>query len=201
MDYTTLLVLDCKTALWETAKKRPFDQTNEIIAIDVAVVDTAKNSIIEQETVYVRPKKAKVSAYCESIFGITQNQLDISGIPFDEAYRKLRIHYMSRDRLWGSWGRLDQYTLDAQCKSIEIETLFTTSHLDLQHLSSLMIGLSGETKYLSLDEAIKYCELKRSKNDAVDAANIFMRMAKGLRPLKTRIVVPTNHQTLFKSVN
>jgi len=197
MDFSTLLVLDCKTTIWENAKDQPAGQTNEIICVDVALVDTNKNEIVEHEIIYVKPKKSRVSLYCERLFGIPQYKLDANGISFDEAYRKLRVHYMSRDRLWASWGKYEKYTLDKQCKSLELDPLFTSTHLDIQHLYSLMMGAPADV--ITLGEAIKQCDAKMTDNCAYDAASIYMRMAKGLRPtVKTRIVVPTH---LNRSVN
>lgn len=199
MDFSTLLILDCKTALWENSKETPAGQTNEITCIDIAVVDTAKNEIVDHEIIYVKPKKAKISAYCEKIFSLSQAKIDADGVPFEQAYRRLRVHYMSRDRLWGSWGRYEKYSLDKQCKWSELENLFTTSHLDVQHLYALMIGLNNESNCITIEEALKHTDIRSTDNNAYNTASVYMRMAKGLRPtVKTRIVVPA-HQ--YKNVN
>lgn len=199
MDFSTLLILDCKTTLWENTKEQPAGHTNDIICVDVAVVDTAKNEVIEHEIIYVKPKKSKVSPYCEKLFGLPQSKLDADGISFEQAYRRLRVHYMSRDRLWASWGRYEKYSLDKQCKLLGLENLFTTTHFDIQHLYSLMTGLTTESNCITIETAIKNTDLKYTDNNAYNAATLYMRMAKGLRPpVKTRIVVPA-HQ--YKNVN
>ncbi len=198
MDFTTLLVLDCKTTLWETTKEQPAGQTNDIICLDIALVDTTQNEVIEHEILFVKPKKSKVSRFCENLFGIPQSKLDADGISFEEAYRKLRVHYMSRDRLWASWGHYEKYVLDKQCKALELEPLFTTSCLDIKHLYGLMMGAES-SDCVMLNDAIKQCDLKLTENSAYNAASIFTRMARGLRPIvKTRIVVPTSQ---YRNVN
>ncbi len=196
MDFSTLLVIDCKTTLWETAKEQPAGQTNDIICLDIALIDTVQNEIIEHEIIYVKPKKSKVSRFCESLFGIPQYKLDADGIAFEEAYRKLRVHYMSRDRFWASWGHYEKYVLDKQCKALELEPLFTTHCQDIKHLYGLMTGTRDESGIM-LNDAIKQCDLKLTENSAYNAASIFTRMAKGLRPIiKTRIVVPSSQRNV-----
>jgi len=194
MDFSTLLVLDCKTTLWENTKDQPVGQSVEIICIDVALVNTTKNEVIEHEIIYVKPPKSKISPFCYGAFGISQAKLDADGIPFEQAYRRLRVHYMSRDRLWGSWGRCEKYALDKQCKALELEPLFITNHLDIQHLYSLMTGSKNETNCITLADAATALELKTTINCAYDTAHVYMRMAKGLRPTKTRIVVPAYYE-------
>lgn len=186
MDYSTFLVVDCKTTIWEKQADQPAGQTNEIIGVNMALVDTAKNQISEQDIVYVKPRKSKISSYCERLFGITQSQIDEKGIAFEELYRKLRVHYMSRDRLWGSWGLFDRYALDKQCKTLELENLFSYPHVDIQHLYSMM---TGKSEGVTSESVLKACDLTISDNSAANAAQIYMRMAKGLRPsIKSKIL-------------
>lgn len=187
MDYSTLFILDCKTTVWEHKSHQPAGQVSEIINIDVAVVDTVKNQITEHEKIYIKPVKSKVSEYCEKSFGIKQSQLDEDGLSFQEAYRRLRIYYMSKDRLWASWGNYERIILDKQCKSFELETLLSYQGHDIQHLFCLMTGNESPT----INYALTYTETAPNSNTAVNIANIFIKMAKGLRPVvKNRIVVP-----------
>lgn len=193
MDYSTLLFVDCKTTIWEKTSDQPPGHTNEIIGVDIALVDTNKNQIIEQEITYIKPKKSKISHYCEKLFGIKQSQLDENGVPFADIYRRLRIHYMSRDRLWAGWGLYEKYTLDKQCKALELEGLFSQPHHNAQHLYALMTGATDSDNLPTIVQALKLCDLPSEENDAVNAANIYIKMAKGLRASnKTRILVPTS---------
>jgi inhibitor of KinA sporulation pathway (predicted exonuclease) len=195
MDYSTLLFVDCKATIWE--KEPPSGQTSELIGIDLAVVDTVKNQVIEHESVLIKTRKSKISNYCEKVFGINQSALDTNGITFHEAYRKIRIHYMSRDRVWASWGAFDKWAIEKQCKISDLESLFQHPHSNMQHMFCIMTGVVTDP---SLDEALKYCDLSSTENRAYDCAQLFIRMAKGLRgPVKTRIVVPSPGQ--FKQMN
>lgn len=196
MDYTSLLIIDCRTALWEKAADIPAGQTEEIIALDVAVIDTNKNQIVESEAFLIKPHKAKVSKYCENLFGISQMSLDKNGVPWEDVYRKLRVHYMSRDKIWGTWGSYDKYVIDQQCKHFELEHLFRLTYHDLQKLYSTMIGLDTETKYLSVSQALQYSAEPLDSNRAINVAHLWIRMAAGLRQkTKTRIVTPQMFRT------
>jgi inhibitor of KinA sporulation pathway (predicted exonuclease) len=190
MDYTTLLFLDCRSTAWEKPADQPAGQHTEITRVDIAVVDTRKNQITEQEIFYVKPAKSTISAYCERLFGVKQSTVDAKGVPFEELYRYLRIHHMSRDRFWAGWGTYDKYVIDKQCKLLGLENLFTQLHHNVQHMFALMSGDKEATP--DLEDALKYCEIASTDNYAFDIANIYTRMAKGLRPspTKTRLVVP-----------
>lgn len=191
MDYTSLLIVGCKTTLWEKNADRPAGHTDDIIALDVALVDTTKNIIAEYDSYLVRPKISKVSSYCEKIFGVKQSCLDKDGLPFEEVYRKLLIHYMSRDRLWGSWGMLEKHAIEKQCKALGFKNLLSQNHNNMYHLYSLMVGGPTDNNYISIETAVKNCGITPNVNSAVNIANIFTRMARGLRlPTKSRIIYP-----------
>jgi len=182
MDYTNLLIIDCKTTLWEKPADMPAGQNTEIICVDIALVDTNKNQITDKEVVLVRPKQSKVSDYCEQLFGIKQSQLDACGVPFEEIYRKLRINYMSKDRLVANWGSYEKYAFDKQCRISGLENLFCYQFLNIQHLYSLMMGFCEKDAPAALSTALKNSGITSTGNVAADVAGIYMLMAKGLRP-------------------
>jgi len=193
MNFTNLLIVDCKTTVWENNKSRPAGHTDDIIALDIALIDTIKNQIVENDSLLVKPRISKISAYCEKLFGISQSFIDRKGIPFEEAYRKLRVNYMSRDQLWGSWGIYDKYSLDKQCKALSLESPFTQPHHNIQHWYALMTGEIAYD-YVSLSDALKQSNIPSVENKAINVANIFINMAKGLRPpVKQRILVPSGY--------
>jgi inhibitor of KinA sporulation pathway (predicted exonuclease) len=199
IDYSTMLFLDVKTTIWEKAADMPPGCSNDVINIDIAYVDTVKNQILEQEIVYVKPPLSKVDAYCELFWnkGISQSKLDAVGIPFSEAYRRLRTHYMSRDVLWGGWGTWEKYAIDKQCKALEMEYPFTQLHTNVERLFYQMTGQVN----IRLTDALKHSNITQTDNIAADVANVWMRMASGLRSaVKTRIVVPSQSR-VFGSNN
>lgn len=184
MDYTNLLVLDCKTTMWENAADKPAGQSVEIINIDLAVVDTVKNQIIEREEIFIKPKTSKISAFCEKVFGIKQSKLDICGISFQEAYRRLRIYYTSRDKIWVSWDSYEKYHLDREAKNLGLESLFAQPHYGLQDLFKIMTGTNNS---ISVSDAAKMIEMPLNDNVAVNIANIYLKMARGCRaPIRTK---------------
>ncbi len=175
--YSRLVVLDCKSTVWEKPADQPPGQSNEIIEVDVAVIDTAKHSIIEDEVIFVKPKRSKVSKFCEAVFNVSQGTLDKEGIAFKEAARRLRVHYFSKKSMWCSWSEYERNVLDKQCRSDKVEDLLSHQHLNLGYLFCLMTGLEEAP---SLDQALEYCNLSPNANDAINTANLFLRMAGGL---------------------
>lgn len=191
MDYSTLLFIDCKITCWDDKKTQPAGQVSEIISIDVAIVNTIENKISETDIILVKPTHSKVSAACERKFGIKQYMLDNAGVSFEEAYRKLRIHYMSRDRMWAAWNRADKEILENQYKLFNnLEPLFVSKLQTIQHLYCMMSGTNIDSPNAYLSKALQTMEIPVVSNNAVNVANIFIKMAKGLRPaLKPRIIV------------
>lgn len=189
MDFTSLLIVDCKATIWEKPADQPAGQTEEIIAIDIALIDTTRNQISERDSFIVKPKKSTISDYCYRLFGVSPTQAQ-QGVPFEDVYRKLRIHYMSPDRIWGTWSLYDKWALDHHLKHSNLEPLFKLKHHDLQKLYATMTGSTEE--YLTIQEALKLSGEPYNTNRAVSVANLWCRMAKGLRPLvsKSRLFTP-----------
>jgi inhibitor of KinA sporulation pathway (predicted exonuclease) len=196
MDHSTLLVLDTKTTCWENSASQPAGQFTEIIKIDVAYVNTKELTIIEEEEIYVLPKKSKISSYCEKAYGVSQDVLNKKGIAFPEAYRRLLIHYMSKDRFCAGWGLYDKHILERHSKSYELETLFGHPYQNILHMFALMTG--EDIEQLSLRDALSRTGLQEHKNNAINVSNLFIKMAKGLKPnfqKKSPVL------TLIKSLN
>lgn len=190
-DYTSLLVIDCKTTLHE--KKASNDPPNEIIRLDVALVDTDKNIITEHEIIHVKPVKNKITDYCVKCFGVTQRDVDTNGVSFSEVYRKMRIHYMLKDRQVASWTSYDTHSFNVQCKLSGLEVMLNPGNINLSRLFALMTA-TGESQ----EQALKYTETSITENSAYNVATIYCRMARGLRPLnnKQRIVQPAHSHSV-----
>lgn len=183
IDYSSFLILDCKTTVWETSSDQPTGQIHEIINVDIALVDTGKQQIVDQERIIVKPHRSKISPFCEKVYGFSQEDVDSRGVSFEEAYRRIRIHYMSPDRLWGTWEPYDKYILEKQCKSSKLDFLFNHSNLNIQHLFALFTSVTREDgNPPQLHDALRFTNIGVHKNDAVNAANLFLCMTKGLRP-------------------
>ena len=190
IDYTNLLILDCQMTLWDPEENKSNNTPLEIIKVDVALVDTAKGQVSEHETIYVKPIKAVITPYCENAYGISKATIEKEGVSFQEMYRRLRIHYMSRDRMWACWGTFDPYVLEKQSKALELEHLFYHQSTDIRELFSLMTGATNEP---TCRTALKQIDQKPVNNNAINIATVFLAMTKGLRPPPTpvrRIVVP-----------
>lgn len=189
LNFSTLLILDSKTTLWEKPGDQPPGQSNEIIAIDVVLLDTDKLKILEKSQIFIKPKQSKVSNYCETVFGIKQSTIDEQGIPFQEAYRKLRVDFFSKENFWAAWNSFERYILERQCKAEGLEFLCSNQFLNIQYLFRIMTGLSEQP---TLEKALAYTGLTNCENNAESIAYIFMRMCKGLRPA----IIPTMKQRI-----
>lgn len=175
-DFSELLVLDSKFTTWENSESKPANQVNQTIKISIAHLDTAKAQIKEQEEIFILPSKSKVSKYCEEKTGISQAYLEKHGVPFEKAWRKLRIHYMSKDRLTAAYGASHRKILERDCKIAKLENLFSHPHYDIEDLYHLMVGSNS---YIELSEAVRNCGLKWNvSNQAANVANLFLKMSK-----------------------
>lgn len=78
-----IVVLDFEATCDNPVQTSP----QEIIELPSVLVDTVTNTVVDEFRVYVRPVvHPKLSAFCTSLTGITQDQVD-AGVPITEAWR------------------------------------------------------------------------------------------------------------------
>ena len=183
MDYTQVLVADTRTTMWEQSSDKPVGERVEIICIDLALIDTEKQEIIEREKLIIKPVKSTISRYCQDWNKISQKMVDDHGISFEEAYRRLRVHFMSQDRFWATWGSSAMFNINSECRSRKLEGLNVYPCMDINHLFTLFSGKIIDGRPPHIADAFKHCAMDNvDSNNAVNIARIMLRMGWGCKP-------------------
>lgn len=128
-----IIVVDIEATCWQD-RKVPEGQQNEIIEVGVCLLDAETHDISDKRSIFVRPEKSHVSAFCTELTGITKTQLDEHGVPFAEACAMLERDYDSRNRLWASWGSYDRHLFMGQCKARDIRYPFNKKHCNIKRV-------------------------------------------------------------------
>jgi inhibitor of KinA sporulation pathway (predicted exonuclease) len=97
----------------------------------------------EKRSLLVKPEHSQVSPFCTQLTTLTQEQVD-QGIPFAEACTLLRDEYLSRERVWASYGDYDRAQFDRQCRERQIDYPFGSKHINVKTLFALAYGLPRE---------------------------------------------------------
>jgi inhibitor of KinA sporulation pathway (predicted exonuclease) len=151
-------VIDVESTAWEKPEKPGKDEIQEIIEIGITVVDIKEVKIVDSNSIVVRPQRSRISKFCTSLTGWTQEQVD-KGITFQEATKKLVKEFGSNDRLFISWGDFDRN------QDYDVKYPFGPRHLNLKNLFTLLYGLDKE---LGMDKALDYL----AHNGQADSNNI-----------------------------
>lgn len=136
-----LLVVDVEATCWEG--ETPTGQENEIIEIGICMLDVATGQRLEKRSLLVKPERSRVSPFCTQLTTLTQEQVD-QGISFAEACAILQSDYLSRERVWASFGDYDRAQFERQCRARQIEYPFGARHINIKTLFALCYGLSRE---------------------------------------------------------
>lgn len=130
-----ILVVDIEATCWPKAP--PPGEVSEIIEVGVAIVKPREGIVERGQSVYVRPVRSKVSAFCTELTGITQGLVNVEGVAFSDACLSLR--QQDSERLgWASWGDYDRKQFIKQCR--EIKYPFSETHLNVKYLWALRHG-------------------------------------------------------------
>lgn len=136
-----ILVIDVESTCW-LDHKPPRGQRAEVIEVGVCCLSVTKGRV-SRDSIICRPQHSKVSTYCESLTGHTQEEVD-GGILFGAACMTLQTKFMSRSRTWGSWGLFDRFMLDRQCRCDGVEHPMSGNHINIKNLFSLWRGMKEE---------------------------------------------------------
>ena len=176
-------IIDIETTAWESANTKPQDEIQEIIEIGIAIVDIKNLTIVDNDTMLVKPQQSQISKFCEQLTTITQDMVD-DGIFLNEACQFLEEKYFSSKRVWASWGDFDRKTFENNCKDYNIKYPFGRRHVNLKCCFAMFNGFNQE---LGMGEALNFLNLKmegthhRGLDDAKNIANIFIHMLKKFR--------------------
>jgi inhibitor of KinA sporulation pathway (predicted exonuclease) len=122
-----LNVVDVEATCWEG--QPPPGQVSEIIEIGLTVVDLGSGSRIAKERVLVRPARSRVSEFCTTLTGLTQDEVD-PGISFGSACQLLASSHHTGIRPWASWGDYDRKQFERQCAATRTRYPFGRVHVN-----------------------------------------------------------------------
>lgn len=177
-----LLFVDLELTCWEG--KPPPGEHGEIIEIGLAEVDAVALTITRSGRYIVRPRTSAISDFCADLTGITQADVKRYGRPLREVFASLRKDWGPARKAWYAWGA-DRLLLDESIRRGDADSHpFSSGFFDLAQLYATLYG-SGSR--ISLEDALTRENLKAggrrhsAEGDAVDAAQVWMRLAERLR--------------------
>lgn len=179
MKYDTINVIDIEATCWE--KHYSHKNISEIIEIGISTLDVSTGNIISSNSIYVTPEHSKVSEFCYNLTGITQDILNREGISFLKACDILQKQYLSKQKVWASWGNYDLIMFDEQCYRENINYPFGGKHINIKTLFSLKYKLEKE---VGMDDALKILNISlegrhhSGKDDSYNIAKLLREILK-----------------------
>ncbi|MGK7876121.1 MAG: exonuclease domain-containing protein [Xenococcaceae cyanobacterium] len=171
-----IIVIDIEATCWQG--KPPPGQENEIIEIGICPIDIASGKPLEKDSILVQPERSTVSKFCTQLTTLTQEQVD-RGIPFAEACEIVQNQYLSRQRVWASYGQYDKNQFEKQCQSRFVQYPFGTRHINVKTLFAIMNSLPRE---VGMAQALSLLNLSlegthhRGVDDAWNIARILSKL-------------------------
>ena len=98
---------------------------------------------MEKESILVKPEHSKVSQFCTELTTLTQAQVE-QGITFTEAVLILKKKYLSKERIWASYGDYDRWQFERQRQSRNISYPFGSRHINVKNLLAIIHVLPQE---------------------------------------------------------
>ncbi len=173
-----IIVVDVEATCWAEHISPP-GETQEIIEIGVAVIDTLTKSIVHKESVVVRPIESKISEFCTQLTGWTQEIVDY-GLDFDEACHQLQKVYDTKYCTWGAWGNFDKNIFTEQCKRRHVDYPFSWNYINIMNLAALKFGWKKGRGMMKALAALNILHTGRHHNGGDDAFNIAKILCKVL---------------------
>jgi inhibitor of KinA sporulation pathway (predicted exonuclease) len=167
-----IVVIDVESTCW--AEAPPVGQESEIIEIGVCTLDVATGVRRTRESILVAPERSTVSEFCTGLTTLTQEQVEGGGSLAD-ACRLLKRRYLTKDRIWASWGDYDRRQFERQCQSPGVGYPFGPGHLNVKTLFAAVRALPHE---VGMDAALHHLGLPlegthhRGVDDAWNIAGI-----------------------------
>ncbi len=171
-----ILVVDIESTCWE--KTILPEQQSEIIEIGICPLDIASGQRLRKESILVKPEYSRVSEFCTQLTTLTQEQVE-HGIAFSEACKTLRKNYLSKERIWASYGDYDRSQFQKQCQSRSITYPFSNRHINVKSLLAVIYVLPRE---VGMAQALELLNLPlegthhRGGDDAWNIAGILSRL-------------------------
>lgn len=177
--YKDVIVIDLEATCWETEAETALN-TSEIIEVGVCVLDVITGEIRNPKGLIIKPRKSKISPFCESLTSITQDMVD-DGMSFGRAMKILKIEYGVGRRAMAAFGNYDQNMLTKECLRCDIKPPFGPTYLNISALSMMKLKA---THRLGVSEALNGFGLQfegrqhRGVDDAIQAARLLWEIIK-----------------------
>lgn len=141
MKYDQIIVIDIESTCWKD--DIPQGQISEIIEVGVSPLDISTGSILQGESIIVKPMYSEVSEFCTELTGFTQEDVD-KGITFEDACNILIDKYLTQKRVWASYGNYDRKQFEGQTKMFGVRYPFSDLHINVKNIFAVMNGLKKE---------------------------------------------------------
>ncbi len=171
-----IIVIDIESTCWEGDP--PEGQESEIIEIGICPIEVASGNRLENQSLIVKPERSTVSEYCTKLTTLTQEQVE-KGISFEEACSILKTKYLTKERIWASYGDYDRRQFEKLCRSRNIGYPFGTRHINVKSLFAVIHALPRE---VGMSEALTSLDLPlegvhhRAGDDAWSVAGILAEL-------------------------
>ncbi|MGX5203457.1 exonuclease domain-containing protein [Aliikangiella sp. IMCC44632] len=173
MNINRLICFDLEMCCWDDGR-----DPGEIIEIGVVEVNMKAMQIEKELQLYVKPESDDVSSFCEALTGISATMLDTKGVSLKSAVARLESEFCESNRLFGSWGRDDEW-LATRCNAIGIKSPIRSS-LNLK----LIFQLQHRLKNCSQSRALQIANIERTgrEHSGLDDARNLARLAMVMFP-------------------
>ena len=171
-----IVVIDVESTCWSA--QPPAGQTSEIIEIGVCTLDIASGNRLQRRDILVRPERSSVSTFCTQLTTLTQDRVE-EGILFADACSVLKEKYLTRERVWASYGDYDRTMFSSQCEALGIDYPFGKRHINIKTLFALIHALPHE---IGMDAALEMLGLPlegthhRADDDAWNTARLLSKL-------------------------
>jgi len=172
-----MLIVDLEATCWRGHP--PQGMMHEIIEIGLVVLDNKSKSVIEKESIIIKPEYSVVSPFCTELTSLTQEFVEENGVSFSQACDILKEKYRSHKRIWGSWGNYDKNQMNKDCRNKGVKYPFSDFHYNLKPLFSFAMGIDTE---LGVSSAMQYMDMSfegtqhRGVDDAYNVARLVEKM-------------------------
>lgn len=172
-----ILVIDVEATCWQGAP--PEGQESEIIEIGVCRLDVASGEPLSKHSILVRPEHSRIGEFCTQLTTLTHKQVLKKGISFDKACAMLEREFLSKKRLWASFGDYDRSLFERQCEARGVAYPFNSGHINVKSLFGIMQALPYE---VGMTRALELLELElegthhRGVDDAHNVARILSKL-------------------------
>jgi inhibitor of KinA sporulation pathway (predicted exonuclease) len=136
-----IVIVDIESTCWDGPI--PENQFSEIIEIGVCLLDVNSGEIEKNEGILIKPKDSEVSDFCTQLTTITP-EMTTAGISFEAACARLESEFLSKKRIWASYGAYDINMFQKQCARTAVKYPFGEWHINVKTLVSLKLKLQKE---------------------------------------------------------